>query len=127
MNTPHPPNPEADAGANGDSAEAGSEADLLTHYDILRVRAANPGPLTLTGTNTWVVGREPAWVVDPGPLEEEHLTRLRTAIDGRGGLGGVVLTHDHHDHSEAAGRLLESHPAPLGAGRGAGDGHLSEG
>ncbi len=52
---------------------------------------------------------------------------MRAAIDGRGGLGGVVLTHDHHDHSEAAGSLLESHPAPLAAGRGAVDVLLSEG
>jgi glyoxylase-like metal-dependent hydrolase (beta-lactamase superfamily II) len=120
-------NPEAAAGSNGGSAEAGSEAQLLTSYDILLVRAPNPGPLTLTGTNTWLVGRAPTWVVDPGPLAEEHLTRLRAAIDGRGGLGGVVLTHDHHDHSEAAGALLESHPAPLAAGRGAVDVLLSEG
>ena len=40
---------------------------------ILRVRARNPGPLTLSGTNTWLVGRDPAWVVDPGPLMDEHL------------------------------------------------------
>lgn len=120
-------NPEAAAGSNGGSAEAGSEARLLTSYDILLVRAPNSGPLTLTGTNTWLVGRKPTWVVDPGPLEEEHLARLRTAIDGRGGLGGVVLTHDHHDHSEATGALLETHPAPLAAGRGAVDVLLSEG
>ncbi|MGD1056833.1 MAG: MBL fold metallo-hydrolase [Solirubrobacteraceae bacterium] len=126
MNTPHPPNPEADAGANGDSAEASSEADLLTHYDILRVRAANPGPLTLSGTNTWVVGRSPAWVVDPGPMLDEHITRLSAAIDARGGLGGVVLTHDHHDHAEAVRPLLEHYPAPLAAGRGSVDILLSE-
>jgi glyoxylase-like metal-dependent hydrolase (beta-lactamase superfamily II) len=112
---------EAEAGANGASAEAGSEADLLTHYDILRLRASNPGLFTLSGTNTWVVGRRPAWVVDPGPSLEEHLTRLCAAIDARGGLGGVVLTHDHHDHSEAVGPLLERYPAPLAAGRGAVD------
>jgi len=121
MNSPHPPNPEADAGANGHSAEASSEADLLSQYDILRVRAPNPGPLTLSGTNTWVVGRAPAWVVDPGPLIDEHIERLTAAIDERGGLGGVVLTHDHHDHSEAVRPLLEHHPAPLAAGRGAVD------
>ncbi len=120
-------NPEAAAGSNGGSAEAGSEAQLLTSYDILLVRAGNPGPLTLTGTNTWLVARDPTWVVDPGPLEEGHLSRLRAAIDGRGGLGGVVLTHDHHDHSEAAGALLESHPAPVAAGRGAVDVLLAEG
>jgi glyoxylase-like metal-dependent hydrolase (beta-lactamase superfamily II) len=126
MTVPHPPNPEAEAGANGDSAEAGSDADLLNHYGILRVRAGNPGPLTLTGTNSWVVGREPAWIVDPGPLLEEHVARLSAAIDARGGLGGVVLTHDHRDHAEAVGALLERHPAPVAAGRGAVDILLSE-
>src|ERR1700730_2914542 len=119
--------PDSGHSNSSDKGEPRSDAGLLRDYDILRLRAPNPGPLTLTGTNTWVVGRDPTWVVDPGPLEEQHLTRLRTAIDGRGGLGGVVLTHDHHDHSEAAGALLESHPAPLAAGRGAVDVLLSEG
>jgi glyoxylase-like metal-dependent hydrolase (beta-lactamase superfamily II) len=118
MSSSPPPDSDAAAGTNGDSAEAGSEADLLNHYDILRLRAPNPGPLTLTGTNTWVVGRRPAWVIDPGPLIEAHLTRLSAAIDARGGLGGVVLTHDHHDHSEAVDALLECYPAPVAAGRG---------
>ncbi len=35
--------------------------------DVVRLRAENPGPLTLSGTNTWIVGRDPAYVVDPGP------------------------------------------------------------
>jgi glyoxylase-like metal-dependent hydrolase (beta-lactamase superfamily II) len=100
---------------------------LLRDYDILRVRAENPSPLTLTGTNTWVVGRSPAWVVDPGPLIDAHLRRLIAAIEERGGLGGVVLTHDHHDHSEAVETLLEVLPAPLAAGRGEVDVKLTEG
>ena len=82
--------------------------------------------MTLSGTNTWVVGRRPAWIVDPGPLLDEHLARMFAAIDARGGLGGVVLTHDHHDHTEAVGALLERYPAPLAAGRGAVDVQLSE-
>ncbi|HTU77953.1 MAG TPA: MBL fold metallo-hydrolase [Solirubrobacteraceae bacterium] len=126
MTEPHADNPESAAGSNGDSAEAGSEADLLAHYDILRVRAPNPGPLTLSGTNTWVVGREPAWVIDPGPLIEEHVTRVCAALEGRGGLGGVALTHDHHDHTEAVSALLERFPAPLAGGRGAVDVLLGE-
>jgi glyoxylase-like metal-dependent hydrolase (beta-lactamase superfamily II) len=126
VSTPPPPNSEAEAGANGDSAQDGSEADLLMDYDILRVRAENPGPLTLSGTNTWVVGRRPAWVIDPGPLLDEHLTRLSAAIDARGGLGGVALTHDHHDHTEAVRPLLERYPAPLAGGRGAVDILLGE-
>ncbi|HYM55322.1 MAG TPA: MBL fold metallo-hydrolase [Solirubrobacteraceae bacterium] len=126
MSMSHPPDPEAEAEADGDSAEAGSEADLLLHYDILRLRAPNPGPLTLSGTNTWVVGRRPTWLVDPGPLLDEHLVRLFTTIEARGGLGGVVLTHDHQDHSEAVQALLERYPAPLAAGRGAVDVRLGE-
>lgn len=127
MSTPNLPGQDAEPGADGDSAEASSEADLLTHYDILRLRAPNPGLLTLSGTNTWVVGRRPAWVVDPGPMMEAHLTRICAAIDARGGLGGVVLTHDHHDHSEAIKPLLERYPAPLAAGRGSVDVLLGEG
>jgi glyoxylase-like metal-dependent hydrolase (beta-lactamase superfamily II) len=106
--------------------DARSDAGLLRDYDILRLKAPNPGPLTLTGTNTWVVGRKPAYVIDPGPLNDAHLRRLMTAIESRGGLGGVVLTHDHHDHSEAVETLLEVHPAPLAAGRGDVDVRLAE-
>jgi glyoxylase-like metal-dependent hydrolase (beta-lactamase superfamily II) len=107
--------------------EPGSDTDLLTHYDILRLRAPNPGPYTLSGTNTWVVGRRPAWVVDPGPLIESHLERVCAAIEGRGGLGGVALTHDHEDHAESVREVLARFPAPLGAGRGAVDVKLEEG
>ncbi len=125
MPSPQPDDRAALAHARGD--EAGPEADRLAQYGILLVRASNPGPLTLMGTNTWVVGREPAWVVDPGPLEEAHLDRLFAAIEERGGLGGVVLTHDHRDHSEAVPALLERFPAPLAAGRGRTDVTLREG
>jgi len=53
-------------------------------------------------TNTYVVGRDPAWVVDPGtphPDEQEALALAleRVADDGRR-LGGILLTHDHQDH-----------------------------
>jgi glyoxylase-like metal-dependent hydrolase (beta-lactamase superfamily II) len=108
-------------------SEDESLADLRNHYDILLVRAPNPGPLTLTGTNTWVVGRRPSWVVDPGPLLEEHVARLSEAIEQRGGLGGIVLTHDHHDHSESARTLADRFSVPIAAGRGAVDVQLGEG
>ena len=98
-----------------------SDRERLAQRDILRVRAPNPGPMTLSGTNTWVVGREPAWVVDPGPALEAHITHVLAAIDERGGLGGVALTHGHADHSEAVKELLELRPAPLAAARGEAD------
>jgi glyoxylase-like metal-dependent hydrolase (beta-lactamase superfamily II) len=67
---------------------------------ITRVRAANPSPLTLDGTNTYVVGR---WVVDPGPADLDHLKAVREAA--RDGIEGVVLTHSHADHAEGAEEL----------------------
>jgi glyoxylase-like metal-dependent hydrolase (beta-lactamase superfamily II) len=118
--------PDSEVGETQREIEPRSDERLLKDYDVLHLRAPNPGPLTLTGTNTWVVGRRPAWVVDPGPLLDVHLRRLMAAIDARGGLGGVVLTHDHHDHSEAVETLLEVHPAPLAGARGKVDVKLEE-
>jgi glyoxylase-like metal-dependent hydrolase (beta-lactamase superfamily II) len=67
---------------------------------IALIRAPNPSPLTLSGTNTWVVGRDPAWVVDPGPAIESHLQAVAGEVAARGGAGGIALTHSHADHSE---------------------------
>lgn len=87
-------------------------------HDIAGIRADNPGPLTLSGTNSWVVGRDPAWLVDPGPSLPSHLDALASEIAGRGGLGGIALTHDHHDHCEAVGEVLERvGDVPVGAAR----------
>jgi glyoxylase-like metal-dependent hydrolase (beta-lactamase superfamily II) len=73
--------------------------------DVGLVTADNPGPFTLQGTNTWLVGRDPCFVVDPGPLMEAHLERVLSDARDRGGIGGIALTHDHLDHSEAADEL----------------------
>jgi glyoxylase-like metal-dependent hydrolase (beta-lactamase superfamily II) len=67
---------------------------------IVRVRAHNPSPLTLDGTNTYVVGR---WVVDPGPADKDHLEAVSGAAGGE--IDGVVLTHAHADHAEGAEQL----------------------
>jgi glyoxylase-like metal-dependent hydrolase (beta-lactamase superfamily II) len=97
-------------------------------WDVVGVRAANPSPLTLSGTNTWIVGRDPTWLIDPGPALPEHLVALDDEIARRGGLGGIALTHDHADHGEAVPALRERHPhAPLAAARGAADVRLSDG
>jgi glyoxylase-like metal-dependent hydrolase (beta-lactamase superfamily II) len=73
--------------------------------DIGLVTADNPGPITLQGTNTWLVGRDPCFVVDPGPLMEAHLERVLVDARDRGGIGGIALTHDHLDHCESADEL----------------------
>jgi glyoxylase-like metal-dependent hydrolase (beta-lactamase superfamily II) len=97
-------------------------------HDIVGVRAANGGPFTLTGTNSWIVGRDPAWLVDPGPPLPEHLAALEAEVNRRGGLGGLVLTHDHADHSGASVAVRERFPdAPAAAARGAVDTVLKDG
>ena len=70
------------------------------------VRAANPGPMTLDGTNSWVLrpaGGAGCLIVDPGPLEEPHLR----ALAGYGPVDGILLTHGHPDHVEGLDRLVE--------------------
>ena len=64
------------------------------------MRAPNPSALTLDGTNSYVVGR---WVVDPGPAIPSHVEAVRRALND--GIEGVVLTHSHADHAEAAGEF----------------------
>jgi glyoxylase-like metal-dependent hydrolase (beta-lactamase superfamily II) len=116
-------------GELGFAVDPATEAKRLAAYDVLRLRANNPGPLTLSGTNTWIVDRNPAYVVDPGPDLPEHLEALVAALDARGGLGGIALTHHHPDHVEAVAALRELRPAPLAAAsRGGGvDVKLSDG
>jgi glyoxylase-like metal-dependent hydrolase (beta-lactamase superfamily II) len=84
-----------------------SEVADVPGFDVVRVRAENPGPLTLSGTNTWVLGRDPAWVVDPGPADDDHLEAIAAVVAQRGGAGGIALTHDHADHSEGIEPLRE--------------------
>jgi glyoxylase-like metal-dependent hydrolase (beta-lactamase superfamily II) len=71
--------------------------------------------MTLSGTNTWLVG-EPAWVVDPGPADEGHMERVWAAAGRRGGVAGIVLTHNHLDHSQSVPALRERAGAPVAAG-----------
>jgi glyoxylase-like metal-dependent hydrolase (beta-lactamase superfamily II) len=100
----------------------------LPGHDVIGVRADNPGPFTLSGTNSWIVGRDPAWLVDPGPALGPHVERLAAEISRRGGLGGIALTHDHADHAEAVGPIRERFDgAPLAAARGPVDERLRGG
>ena len=75
------------------------------------VLAPNPGPMTLDGTNTWVLlepGSTAAVVVDPGPLDEAHLRRVLGVVEAKGArVALTVLTHAHQDHAEAAPRFAE--------------------
>jgi glyoxylase-like metal-dependent hydrolase (beta-lactamase superfamily II) len=81
------------------------------------VLAPNPGPMTLDGTNTWLIaepGSAVAVVVDPGPDDEAHLGRVRDLAAAAGQrISRILLTHAHLDHSAGAARLAELTGAPV--------------
>ncbi len=61
--------------------------------------------MTLAGTNTYLYGSDPCVVIDPGPADAGHLDAIRTAADDLDGIGLILLTHSHGDHSDGAGSL----------------------
>jgi len=76
--------------------------------------AENPSPMTLEGTNTWVLrapGEEACVVVDPGEEDDEHLRR----VAAQGPVALALLTHRHHDHAGGARRFAELTGAPVRA------------
>jgi glyoxylase-like metal-dependent hydrolase (beta-lactamase superfamily II) len=80
------------------------------------VLAPNPSPMTLDGTNTWVLaepGADRAIVIDPGPEHDGHLRRVTETVAGGGRrVGLVLLTHGHPDHAAGARRFAELSGAP---------------
>jgi glyoxylase-like metal-dependent hydrolase (beta-lactamase superfamily II) len=76
------------------------------------VRADNPSPITLEGTNTYIVGVRSPVVIDPGPNDPAHLERV---LDEAGTPSLVVLTHRHLDHAEGAEKFAAMARAPLAA------------
>lgn len=82
---------------------AGAAVDRLPD-GVTLLRAPNAGPMTLEGTNTWVLRSTAgtgAVVIDPGPLDDAHLS----AIAGHAPVTAVLVTHGHHDHVEGAAEL----------------------
>lgn len=75
------------------------------HPEVLKIVAPNPGPMTLEGTNTYVFGSDPCVVIDPGSAHATHLDAIRAVAAVRGGIGLVLLTHSHGDHTEGADQL----------------------
>ncbi|GAB3040216.1 MBL fold metallo-hydrolase [Parafrigoribacterium mesophilum] len=80
---------------------------------VRRLLAPNPGPMTLEGTNSYLVGATGSGsvvVVDPGPLDDTHLAALAaTPVEL------VLLTHRHLDHSESRDAFATLTGAPVRA------------
>jgi glyoxylase-like metal-dependent hydrolase (beta-lactamase superfamily II) len=83
---------------------------------ISRIVAANPGPMTYHGTNTYLIETADGLVVlDPGPDQPEHVEAVLRATGGKVDL--ILLSHFHHDHTEAAPALKAATGAPIVAFR----------
>lgn len=78
---------------------------------VRRVLARNPGPFTFTGTGTYIIGTGRVAVLDPGPLNDDHLHALSQALEGET-LSHIIVTHTHADHSPAAVPLQQQTQAP---------------
>ncbi|MDA8263334.1 MAG: MBL fold metallo-hydrolase [Actinomycetota bacterium] len=86
---------------------------------VVRILAPNASPMTLDGTNTYLVyGRNGgAYLVDPGPVDDAHFVRIAAQIENRElDPRGVVLTHHHIDHAESAHRFSREWSVPIFAG-----------
>jgi glyoxylase-like metal-dependent hydrolase (beta-lactamase superfamily II) len=87
---------------------------------VTLARASNPGPMTLDGTNSWVLvepGHRAGIVIDPGPADPQHLQALLVAARNAGAsdIGLVLLTHGHPDHGESAPEFAAMTGAPVRA------------
>lgn len=78
---------------------------------IRRVIANNPGPFTYMGTGTYIVGRGNVAVIDPGPLDDDHIASLLAVLDGET-VTHQIITHTHRDHSPAAAPMKVATAAP---------------
>lgn len=81
------------------------------------ILAPNPSPMTLDGTNTWILRDEDAAgcvLIDPGPADERHRAAIRAATQDSP-VRMILLTHGHGDHSDLARDLAADTGAPVRA------------
>ncbi len=82
---------------------------------VRRIVAANPGPMTYHGTNTYLLDTDDGLaVLDPGPDRTEHVEHILEATDGET-IGLIILSHTHHDHLGAVPALRRATSAPVAA------------
>ncbi len=80
------------------------------------ILAPNPSPMTLQGTNTYIVaGSEGCVIIDPGPEIESHQAAVAEAARAHGGARALLVTHGHPDHIDGAALLRTLTGAPIWA------------
>jgi len=65
---------------------------------VRRLLVNNPGPFTFKGTLSYIVGRGQVAIIDPGPLDQAHISALLDAVRGET-VTHIFVTHTHRDHS----------------------------
>lgn len=98
--------------ATGPPARTGQAWDPLAELRVLV--GENPGPLTLDGTRTYLIGRRRLVVLDPGPPGSRQAERVMEATEGRS-VEAVCLTHAHRDHAGCASQVASALGAPVAA------------
>ena len=92
------------------SFEYGS-SDQITPL-VKRLIAKNPGPFTFTGTGTFIVGTKELAIIDPGPIDDDHLKAI-IKTSGKNKISHIIVTHTHNDHSPLSKPLQEITGAPI--------------
>lgn len=81
---------------------------------LVMFTAPNPGPKTLSGTHSFVVGHHPAYVIDPGPAIKDYLGAMAQWVTEQNiVVEGILLTHSHPDHAPGAPLLAGMLDAPV--------------
>ncbi len=79
---------------------------------VRRLTVRNGSPMTFTGTQTYLVGNGDVVVIDPGPVNEQHVDDVLNALEEGERIAAIVLTHTHIDHSPGAAALKAATGAP---------------
>ncbi len=94
------------------SESPGSGAGRELAPDLVVVRSNNPGPMTLDGTRSYLLGKARVAIVDPGPDDPAGLAVLEEAV-ARREVAALLLTHAHADHAGSAARVAERFGVPV--------------
>ena len=95
----------------GKPARPGVPVDL--EKGLRMVLAPNPSPMTLHGTNTYLLGHGRVAVIDPGPDDPAHLQGILGALRKGDSISHILVTHAHLDHAPLARRLATLTGAPV--------------
>ena len=90
--------------------------------DLRRLRAANPSPMTGTGTNSYLLGQGEVVLIDPGPNLPAHREALLSCLHSGERIVAILVTHCHLDHCGGAAALSRATGAPIMAFGPAGSG-----